>query len=156
MFTFKNRKNYLLSPVNGECIDLSNVNDPVFSQHLMGEGAAIIPSDGMICSPCSGKITLIADTLHAFGIVTDEGMEILVHIGIDTVNLKREGFTSFSKIDATVKPRDPIISVDLKLLEEKNIDPTILIIILNHNDFNIKNIKVTGLATMNETKIIEY
>ena len=75
----------LTSPLNGKCIALNEVPDPVFSQKMMGEGCAIIPTDGNIYSPIKGTVTMIAATKHAYGIQGDDGLEVLVHFGLETV-----------------------------------------------------------------------
>ena len=82
-----------VAPVTGEYLPLSEVSDPVFSQGVMGDGYAVNPTSNMIVAPAAGTIALIQDTMHAFMLRTDNGGEVLVHIGIDTVDLNGEGFT---------------------------------------------------------------
>ena len=96
----------VLSPVDGKVEDLSKVKDEVFSQKMMGDGAAVVPSDGTIYSPVDGKITVAYATKHAYGITSDDGAEILIHVGLDTVNLKGEHFTSAVEQGQTVKRGD--------------------------------------------------
>ena len=95
MFDFlkKNKKLELLAPMTGELVKLEDVPDEAFSKKLMGDGIAINPTNDLVVAPCEGQIIQIFDTNHAVGIETKEGVEILIHIGIDTVNLKGEGFT---------------------------------------------------------------
>lgn len=83
----------LLSPITGKTIPLTEVPDPVFSTKMMGDGIAIIPSEGKIYSPVDGEITMIAATKHAYGIKADNGLELLIHFGLETVALNGEGFT---------------------------------------------------------------
>lgn len=87
----------IASPVDGTPESLTKVNDQVFSAKLMGDGAAVIPSDGTIYSPVTGTVTIAYETKHAYGIKSDDGAEVLIHIGLDTVNLKGEHFESFVK-----------------------------------------------------------
>lgn len=90
---FKKNKSYKLhAVVSGNCINIEKVNDSVFSKRLMGDGVAIIPNSNVVVAPCNGKVTVLTESKHAFGMVSDEGVEILVHIGIDTVNLQGDGF----------------------------------------------------------------
>lgn len=94
MNLFKKKKDeYLYVPVKGQLIKLEDVKDAMFSKKMLGDGFALIPADHVICSPCDGKIVMIAPTYHAFGVTTEKGAEILVHVGLDTVNLNGEGFT---------------------------------------------------------------
>ena len=81
------------SPLNGKVVSLADVPDPVFSGKILGDGVAIIPSDGRICSPVDGTLTTVAETGHAFGFQTEDGIELLVHVGLETVGLKGVPFT---------------------------------------------------------------
>ncbi len=111
----------LIAPVSGKIIPLGEVPDPVFSEKVLGDGIAIIPRDGKILSPVNGEISSVTDTHHAYGFHSDDGLDILVHFGLETVSLKGEGFTSHVKEGDKVKIGDLIAEVDLKLLEQKNI-----------------------------------
>ena len=97
MLFFKKNKSegpvILCAPVSGKMIDLKDVPDPVFSSGTMGPGAGFQPEKGIICAPCDGKITMLAETLHAFGMETENGAEILIHVGLDTVAMNGNGFT---------------------------------------------------------------
>ena len=85
----KRNKNYKIQAVvDGSSIDIEKVNDSTFSQKIMGDGIAIIPDNGVVVAPCDGKITVLPESKHAFGILSDDGVEVLVHIGVDTVDLK--------------------------------------------------------------------
>lgn len=119
-----NNKNVksVFAPINGKVISLDEVPDPVFSDRVLGEGCAIIPEDGKIYSPVNGKISSIADTRHAYGIESDDGLEILIHFGLETVSLKGQGFTSHVKVGDNVKVGDLIAEADIKLLKQHNIN----------------------------------
>lgn len=119
----------ILAPMNGQAVPLEDVPDEVFSKKLMGEGVAIQPKDGKIYAPVSGRVLTVADTLHAYGFRSEEGLEILVHVGLDSVTLKGKGFRSHVKEGDMVKAGDLIAEVDLKFLENKKI-PTITPVIL--------------------------
>lgn len=103
----------IVSPVAGTLKRLEEVPDPVFSQKMMGEGFAVEPEDGHYVSPVEGEVTLVPETAHAIGIVAHNGAEILVHVGVDTVELGGEGFTARVQVGDEVKVGDPIVDVDL-------------------------------------------
>lgn len=89
---FKKSKLQIFTPVTGKIISIEEVTDPVFSEKMMGEGVAVIPTEGNIYAPVDGTIIQIAPTKHAIGILAEDGTEILIHVGLETVSLKGEGF----------------------------------------------------------------
>lgn len=105
------------SPISGEIVTIDQVPDPVFAEKMMGEGYSIIPSTNTIFAPLSGYVTMLMDTNHAIGITTADGQEILIHIGIDSVNLKGVGFTTHVSINDKVKQGDPLITVNFEYLK---------------------------------------
>lgn len=107
------------SPVSGKVVDLDMVNDEVFSGRTVGDGCAVIPDDKLICAPCDGKIVQIIDTNHAFCIVSSDDLEILVHIGLDTVKLKGAGFKRLKEEGDQVQKGDPIMEVDFPYLRQQ-------------------------------------
>ena len=119
------------TPVTGKCVPITEVPDSTFSEKILGDGIAIIPEDGKIVSPVDGKITTIADTKHAFGFLSEDGFDILVHVGLETVSLKGEGFKVFVKPGDTVKKGDLIAKVDLELLKSRNINTITPVLICN-------------------------
>lgn len=126
------------SPVNGKSIALEDVQDTVFAEKLLGDGVAVVPEEGSICSPCDGEISMVADTRHAFGIVAYNGAELLVHVGLDTVELKGEGFEVCVKEGQKVKVHDPVLKVDLEFMRTKGIDMTIPIVVTNSSDYELE------------------
>ena len=116
-------KEMILAPLTGEVIPLCEVPDDVFSAGILGDGVAILPEDGKIYSPVDGVLDSVAETKHAFGFHAKAGFDVLVHVGLDTVNLKGEGFTVHVPQGESVKAGDLVAEVDLKLLEEKKISP---------------------------------
>ena len=112
-------KNFL-APIEGRLVALTHVPDGVFAQKIMGDGFAIDPANGEISSPVAGTITsLMEDTRHAVGITADDGLEILIHIGIDTVNLGGEGFVGLVKQGDRIDAGQPLLKVDLELIRRK-------------------------------------
>lgn len=122
----------------------------------MGDGVAIIPSSDVVVASCDGKINVLTETKHAFGIVSDDGVEILVHIGIDTVNLKSDGFKNEVSQVTIVKKGDPIIRFEREKIACQGIDCTTIMVVLNHTEFSkvswmIENYVVAGQDTVIET-----
>lgn len=153
---FKKNKNYKIQAVvNGTTINIEKVNDSTFSQKLMGEGVAIIPHDDIVVAPCDGKITVLPESKHAFAIVSDDGVEILVHVGIDTVALNGNGFKSEVSQGSTVKQGDPIICFDREKLVSQGIDCTTMIIVLNHSEFSAVNCMTGGTIVAGQHTVIE-
>lgn len=103
----------IFSPISGEIIPLSDVQDKTFSDKLIGDGVAIIPSEGKVYAPFDGKITNIFPTKHAIGLKSDEGVELLIHIGLDTVELKGQGFISHVEEGDRVFKNQLIFEMDL-------------------------------------------
>ncbi|CAM3959497.1 glucose PTS transporter subunit IIA [Catellicoccus marimammalium] len=121
----------LFSPVFGQVIELKDTKDPVFSSGMMGKGLGVEPSEDNIYSPVNGTITMIAETKHAIGITTEEGIELLIHIGIDTVKLKGEGFNLSCQVGSEVKVGDLLGTVDFSFIKEKGYASTIMLILTN-------------------------
>lgn len=113
----------ILSPMTGEAVGLGEVPDPVFSQKIVGDGMAVIPSEGKLLSPVDGEIISVADTKHAYGLRTAEGLELLIHVGLETVHLNGECFQVFVKPGDKVKAGDLLAEVDLTYLKEREINP---------------------------------
>ena len=113
----------ILSPMTGEAVGLGEVPDPVFSQKIVGDGMAVIPSEGKLLSPVDGEIISVADTKHAYGLRTAEGLELLIHVGLETVHLNGECFQVFVKPGDKVKAGDLLAEVDLAYLKERGINP---------------------------------
>ncbi len=142
-----------LMPINGEVVNITEIPDPVFAGKMMGDGFGIIPADGNVYSPVSGEIASIFPTLHAVGIKVDDSTEILIHFGLDTVNLKGEGFESFVEQGQKVVAGDQILKVDLEAITPK-VPSTITPIIftkLEGKTFDVKlgkaDAKTAGIVT---------
>lgn len=115
---FKKKEVEIISPLQGEVIDISQVEDQVFSQKMLGDGVAIKPTSDLVVAPCDGKIMQVFPTNHAIGIQSKDGLEILIHIGLDTVELKGQGFTRMIEEGDKVKAGDPLVKLDLDFLAE--------------------------------------
>ena len=147
----------IYAPVNdGQILALSDVKDNVFAQEIMGPTVAIKPHNNDVYAPVSGEIIMFSDTKHALGIRTKSGLEVLIHIGIDTVKLNGEPFSSTLEVGDTVNHGDLITTVDLDYLKERNVDNTIIIAITNYNQLNKlidANTKVTNQSAILQTSI---
>lgn len=131
----KSAKTVISSPLNGELVALNTVNDETFASEVMGKGVAIIPADGKVVSPVDGEISALFGTNHAIGLTSKEGVEVLIHIGIDTVELNGEGFTAHIKQGDKVKKGDLLVEFDLDFIKEKGYDPTTMMIITNSANY---------------------
>ncbi|OON96463.1 MAG: hypothetical protein ATN36_00720 [Epulopiscium sp. Nele67-Bin005] len=152
---FRKKGGNVVSVANGKAVDLSTVSDPAFASKAMGEGVAIIPSDGKVVAPINGEITMIFPTNHAFGIKGKDGVEFLIHIGIDTVNLNGNGFSAIASAGQKVKAGDSIIDVDLGILSSNNVDSTIMFIVTDDNGKAIKT-TVNQEVVAGQTEVISY
>lgn len=129
MFNFKKKKEVqVYTPVTGDVIELTDLKDPVFSRKMMGDGFAVEPVDGQIYSPVAGTITSIFPTKHAITIKTREGLEVLVHIGIDTVELNGEGFEVNVSENQKVTNATKIAEIDLNLLQARGKEKKIIVV----------------------------
>ncbi len=122
------------APLTGKAVPLDQVPDPVFSGKVLGDGVAIIPEDGKIVSPVDGEVESVAETGHAYGFSTEDGLELLVHVGLETVSLKGECFKVHVKAGDKVKRGDLVAEVDLAYLAEKNINPITPVLICSDID----------------------
>lgn len=130
--------NILVSPVEGKVIDLSKVNDELFASKTLGDGVAIIPTNGNLYAPCDSEVMMLFETKHAIGLKTKNGAEILIHIGINTVSMNGEGFKTFVKTGDNVKEGDLLIQFDLDKISHANLDSTVMIVNNNGSDYAYK------------------
>lgn len=119
----------LYAPMKGEMIPVERSEDEVFASKSLGDGVAINPEDGMVYAPCDGTVTLLFPTRHAVGIRTESGVEVLIHIGINTVQLDGQGFEAYVAQGDTVKQGDQLILADLDLIREKGLNPQTMMIL---------------------------
>ncbi|MBR5155799.1 MAG: PTS glucose transporter subunit IIA [Clostridia bacterium] len=125
---------------NGSILDISLVPDQVFSKKILGDGFAIIPSDGNFVSPVAGTIADVTETRHAYCITSDDGLDVLVHIGIDTVELRGNGFKSLVNVGDKVEKGTPIAKVDLALVEKEGYNTTSMVVVTNPD--KLRSLKV--------------
>ena len=144
-FGKKEDKSILVTaPIKGEAVTIDKVNDPTFAQEMLGKGVAIKPAEGKVVSPVNGEITVLFETKHAVSIKSDEGAEILIHIGLDTVNLKGEYFESYVKVGDRVKTGDLLIKFNEEKIKEAGYDTITPMIICN--TFEYADVKVAKIG----------
>ena len=135
-FKAKKVENYnICSPIKGNVIDITKTNDPLFKEEALGKGVGIIAEENTLVSPVNGVIKTFFPTKHAIGITTDDGVDILIHVGIDTVELNGQYFESYVKQGDKVKKGDRLMKVDFKSIEKANYDITTLIICTNSQNY---------------------
>lgn len=143
----KDPKAVLTNPVNGKVIPIEEVEDPVFSQKMMGDGFGVIPTDGDVYSPGSGKVVSVFPTQHAVGLELDNGVEVLVHIGIDTVELEGGPFDTLVKEGDRVTSDTLISTVNLAGLNEAGKKDTVIIVFTNMDQVDNFDLNTTGETT---------
>jgi len=148
-------ENSLIAVSNGHAIALSDVPDEVFASGMLGQGFAIEPSDGTVYAPASGRVESIAETKHAYTILSDDGLDLLIHIGIDSVTLGGDGFLSMVSVGNRVKAGEVIARVDLNILHDRNIPSVTVVVIGNSEIMQIKKIR-TGRAIGGEDAVLDY
>ncbi|MCM0648564.1 PTS glucose transporter subunit IIA [Clostridium swellfunianum] len=117
-------------PIDGKIIPLTEVNDYLFNKKIMGEGIAVNPDGNFVYSPVDGEINLVYDAKHAIGIKTEEGLQILIHVGIDSVKLESRGFATYVKVGDKVSRGDKVLFFDKEFVEKKA-SPVTPIVITN-------------------------
>ncbi|WP_436861650.1 PTS sugar transporter subunit IIA [Staphylococcus caeli] len=150
-----NKESAIYAPITGEYVKIEDIPDPVFAQKMMGEGFGINPTEGEVVSPIEGKVDNVFPTKHAIGLKAENGLEILVHIGLDTVQLDGQGFEVLVESGDSVNVGDPLLKFDLDYIKT-NAKSVISPIIITNSD-NTSDISVESVAAVKkgETKIID-
>ncbi|OQP06722.1 PTS glucose transporter subunit IIA [Geobacillus sp. 46C-IIa] len=144
----------IVAPLSGTIVPLEDVPDPVFAQKMMGDGLAIDPTDGDVVAPVDGEIIQLFPTKHAVGLRSEAGVELLIHVGIDTVSMNGEGFTAYVKAGDRVKRGERLLSVDFSLVREKAKSAVTPIIITNGDALESLEKKAEASATKGETILL--
>jgi PTS system beta-glucosides-specific IIC component len=149
---FNNKEMFEIgAPMAGKAVSVKEVNDPTFSEDILGKGMAIRPTDGKVFAPCDGEVDLIFETGHAVSMMTSFGAELLLHIGLDTVNLKGKHFTIHANIGDQVKKGDLLLEFDLAAVVADGYDPITPMIICNHHDFGTMELKIGNTVVPGDT-----
>lgn len=123
------------APVAGKCVSIKEVSDPTFSEEILGKGAAVIPTDTKFYAPAAGTVTTVFPTGHAVAVTTDEGVEVLIHIGLDTVKLDGKHFTIHAEDGQKVEKGDLLLEADLEQIKAEGYDIITPVIICNSDEF---------------------
>lgn len=153
MFGLNKKTITFASPAAGDIIDITAVKDEAFSRKMLGDGFAVEPSGTTVTAPADGKIIVLADTLHAVALETDK-VEYLIHVGIDTVELKGQGFQAHVATGDQVKKGDTLITFDKEYLKEQKKLSTIVVVVTNLDDLKAKISK--NLTDADKTMEITY
>ena len=145
----------LLAPLDGTIVPLAEVADPVFSAGMLGQGIGIEPKNGELLAPADGTISLVAKTRHAIGLTTADEAELLLHIGIDTVEMNGEGFQCFVRQGQAVKAGQRLMRFDLDKIREAGHGTTVLVLLTNSSDYATVEFAAQGKIQRNE-KIGNY
>ncbi|TDL88777.1 PTS glucose transporter subunit IIA [Vibrio vulnificus] len=154
LFGKKESVEQLLAPINGQVINIEDVPDPVFSGKMMGDGIAILPEEGLVVSPIDAEVIQVFHTKHALGLRTKQGIEWLIHIGLETVNLNGEGFEVHVEEGQKVKAGDKLVTFDIDFLKSKA--PSIVTPIVITNGELVEKLEKTNStqAKIKETQIM--
>ena len=146
--------NHVYAPMAGEAVAISEVPDPTFSSGAMGNGIAIKPTDGKVCSPVNGTVDMMFDTGHAVSLISDNGIEILIHVGLETVGLEGKPFQIKVQNGQKVKKGDILMIADLAAIEAAGLPTITPVLICNTDDYTTFN-TTTGKAVTNADVVIE-
>ena len=138
------------APVAGRLISIKEVDDPAFNEEVLGKGVAVVPSDMRICSPVDGKVSARFPTGHAAAVTSKEGVEILIHVGLDTVKLKGRYFTVYAHEGQEVKKGELLLEADIEKIQAEGYDITTPIVICNSDDFSKIQITEPGVVFQGE------
>ncbi|MEY8267202.1 PTS glucose transporter subunit IIA [Lachnospiraceae bacterium 64-25] len=152
IFDLKKRKKgtVISSPLKGECIPIKDVKDPTFAEEILGKGIAIIPAEGKVYAPADGVVSTVFPTGHAVGVTTPDGVEILIHVGMDTVELKGQFFKTVVEADQKVKRGDLLLEADMEEISNAGYDTVTPMIICNSSDFSEITCKTEGMVEAGE------
>lgn len=156
MFSFLKRNYKLLAPIDGRVIALEKVPDEIFSQKMAGDGVAIDTDGDLVVAPADGDLTFIFKTNHAFGMSLNNGVELLIHIGLDTVNLAGEGFERLAHEGQTVKAGEPIIRINRDYILERGCSLISPILIANADAVRFSGVNFGKGVKAGKDILIEY
>lgn len=129
-------KGGIYAPITGQYIPLEKIPDEVFSQGILGQGCSIEPEEGLVVAPVNGTVTQVADTKHAVGISTEDGADFLIHVGMDTVDMKGDGFTVKVKAGDKVSCGQTLLIFDMKKIRAAGHPTTTAFVLTNSDDFS--------------------
>ena len=154
---FAERGTPVIAPISGHVVTIGDVDEPIFAGRVIGDGVAIVPSDGHVVAPISGVVSFIGEQKHTYGIKGFDGIEILIHLGIGTVRLEGEGFEPLVKVGDKVEVGSPICNMDLALMRERQFDLTCPVVITSAAMDKVKRLTLrAGQALAGQTVCRRY
>lgn len=157
LFKKENKLIKIQSPLTGDLLPIETVNDETFASKTLGEGVAIMPHSGTVRAPFSGKVLMVAPTKHAIGLESEDGIQVIIHIGIDTVKRGGDGFhIELNEGTETVSEGDVLVSFDLERLIKEGVDMTTLVIFTEKNNHELSKIQTNGQVVEGETMVSEF
>lgn len=156
MFGLFKKEGALVAPISGKTVDITTVPDAVFAEKMAGDGLAIDPTGDTIVAPADGELTMLFGTKHAFGMTLDKGVQILVHIGLDTVSLNGEGFTALKNQGDMVKKGEPIVKIDRELIQSKGLSLITPVIFTDMDVLKSFEAQLGIDVTAGETTVLTY
>ena len=153
--TFFKRNKQLLSVCDGRCAPLSEIPDEAFSSGMLGEGVAIFPASNRFLSPVDGQVIAIAESLHAYTLRADDGTELLIHIGVDTVKLKGEGFRALVRAGDKIHAGAPLAEAELGWIAQQGLSTATALLITNPDEIEITERRF-GSVTGGKTAVLSY
>lgn len=146
-------KNCVAAPISGERVALADSPDPVFASGAMGPGLSIKPEGEVVFSPVTGQVVTVAETLHAIGLISDDGVEVLVHVGIDTVEMGGDGFRAFVCAGQRVEAGDPLVTFSKEKIASAGKRDDVFVIVTNSDSFPTVSVFDKGTVSAGETVI---
>ena len=146
--------NHIYAPIAGEAVAITEVPDPTFAEGMLGNGIAIMPTDGKVCAPVNGTVETVFDTGHAVTLVSESGMEILIHVGLETVGLNGAPFQVMVKNGQAVKKGDILMIADLEAIKAAGLPTITPVLVCNSDDYTTFN-TIVGKTVTNDDVVIE-
>ena len=146
--------NHIYAPIEGEAVAITEVPDPTFAEGMLGNGIAIMPTDGKVCAPVNGTVETMFDTGHAVTLVSESGMEILSHVGLETVGLNGAPFQVMVKNGQAVKKGDILMIADLEAIKAAGLPTITPVLVCNSDDYTTFN-TIVGKTVTNDDVVIE-
>lgn len=145
----------VVAPVQGDIVALADVDDPTFAENMMGEGCALWPEEGRVVSPVQGEIVQLFPTQHAIGLRSEKGLEILIHIGLETVQMDGDGFEALVRKGQRVKQGETLIEWSVKRVREKAKSTITPVVLTNSTQFQrVEILAESGRAVLGETPLM--
>ena len=154
LFGKEKKENGIFAPIAGQAVPVTEVPDPTFAEGMLGDGIAIIPAEGKVYAPCNATVDMMFTTGHAVSLVADDGAEILIHVGLETVGLEGKPFTVHVENGQKVKKGDVLMIADLAAIEAAGLPTITPVLICNTDDYTTFN-TTTGKAVTNADVVIE-